>query len=290
MYIPSTFFSSQGACIVASTSAITGSGLITSGSFISASVLYQYYQFEMTDKEDANLTAFTASLNILSGSTGQAKILVVGGGGTGAQTGNVNDGSTFQWSVVTTGGGGGGGILYYNNFPISSGSYTIGIGKATSGPGGFYGGLNPNQFVSGLTAGKLGQPSWIKLPNNFVYTPFSNSYLVGYGGGGSSSQGSYSIVSPQRRIFQQNFTGQSSTSSLLLGDLYNGSGGGGGNIVSSTIFGGTPGLNGGNAAGPNGGLNGVGQGFLDAESALSLERPPSHFFTNAIYLSINSIF
>jgi hypothetical protein len=256
MYIPTTFFSSQGACIVASTSAITGSGLVTSGSFISASVLYQYYQFEMSDKEDANLTAFTASLNILSGSTGQAKILIVGGGGTGAQTGNVNDGSIRSWEVVTTGGGGAGGVVYYNQFPLSSGSYEIGIGKATSGPGGFGG---STQVISGFLCGKLGQPSWIKLPNNFAYTPFSNSYLVGYGGGGASVQGEFDLVSP-RQVFIRNFSGQSSTSSVFLGDLYNGSGGGGGNVVSSTINGGTPGSNGGMLPGPNGGLNGVSQG------------------------------
>ena len=260
MYIPSTFFSTQGSCITATTTSITGSGLITTGSFISGGYYWQYYQFEMSDKENSALTSFTASLNILSGSTGQAKILIVGGGGTGAQTGNVDDGSDGQWEVVTTGGGGAGGVVYYDNFPLSSGSYTIGIGKATSGPGGIYGGPNTSTFVSGLTAGKLGQPSWIKLPNNFVYTPFSNSYLVGYGGGGSSSQGSYDRVSPTRRIFTRNFDGQSSTSSLLLGDLYNGSGGGGGNVQSSTIVGGTPGVNGGMGAGPNGGLNGVYQG------------------------------
>jgi hypothetical protein len=261
MYIPTTFFGSQGSCFEITTSNISGSGLITTGSFISGGVYWDYYKFEMTDKEDANLTAFTASLNILSGSTGQAKILIVGGGGTGAQTGNVEDGSDGQWAVVTTGGGGAGGVVYYNNFPISSGSYTIGIGKATSGPGGFYGGSNVAQFVSGLTAGLLGQPSWIKLPDNRTYTPFSNSYLVGYGGGGSSSQGSFFRLSPgPTRMFIRDFGGQSSTSSLLLGDLYNGSGGGGGNVVSSTVIGGTPGTSGGNTAGPNGGLNGVGQG------------------------------
>jgi hypothetical protein len=256
MYIPSTFFSSQGACISASVSSIAGNGLITSGTFESGSVLYQYYQFEMTDREDSTLTSFTASLNILSGSTGQAKILIVGGGGTGGETGGIGDGSDGTWQVVTTGGGGAGGVVYYNNFPISSGSYTIGIGKATLGPGGFAG---STQVISGLRAGKLGQPSWIKLPNNFVYTPFSNSYLVGYGGGGSSVQGSYTQTGPTR-MFIRDFNGESSTSSLLLGVLYNGSGGGGGNVVSSTAIGGTPGNNGGMGAGPNGGLNGVSQG------------------------------
>ena len=255
MYIPSTFFGTQGSCITATTTSITGSGAITTGSFISGGLYWQYYQFEMTDNENSALTSFTASLNILSGSTGQAKILIVGGGGTGAQTGNVDDGSIRAWEVVTSGGGGAGGVVYYDNFPISSGSYTIGIGKATSGPGGFSGNIGGGNF----TTGKLGQPSWIKLPDNKTYTPFSTPYLIANGGGGASSQGSFLIISP-KRVFIRDFDGQNTTSSLLLGDLQNGSGGGGGNVPSSTIGGGTPGTNGGNGASGQGGLNGVSQG------------------------------
>ena len=83
MYIPTTFMSTQGSCISASVSTISGSGLITSGTFVSASVLYQYYQFETADYTDPTYQSFTASLNILSGSTGQAKLLIVGAGGSG---------------------------------------------------------------------------------------------------------------------------------------------------------------------------------------------------------------
>lgn len=258
MYIPTTFMSSQGSCFNVTTSKLSGSGSISSGSFVSGGFVWDYYQFEMTDKENANLTSFTASLNILSGSTGQAKVLIVGGGGTGANTGTVTtNGGATSWGVVTTGGGGAGGVVYYNQFPISSGSYTIGIGKATSGPGGF---LSPDAF-SGTLCGLLGQPSWLKLPSNRIYAPFTSSYLIANGGGGANVQASFTQISPSR-VFINDFGGQNSTSSLLLGNLVNGSGGGGGNVRSSTTTGGTPGGSGGNAAGgvDMGGLNGADQG------------------------------
>lgn len=192
MYIPTTFFSSQGACISASVSSITGSGLITSGTFQSGSVLYQYYQFEMSDNTNPALTAFTASLNILSGSTGQAKILIVGGGGTG---GNGNSGFVLSqngptYTTLAAGGGGAGGVVYYNQFPLSSGSYEIGIGNAIDGQSVALG------TWSGAVVGKIGKPSYIKLPNNIIYTPFTSSFLKAYGGGGGSVQGGYRRFSP----------------------------------------------------------------------------------------------
>lgn len=259
MYIPTTFMASQGSCFTITTSTLGGNGLVTSGSFVSGGVIWDYYQFEMTDKEDPTLTSFTASFNVLSGSTGQAKILVVGGGGTGGNIGSINDGSDQNWAVTTAGGGGAGGVVYYNQFPISSGSYQIGIGKATAGPGGY---KSTGAQISGFLAGVLGQPSWLKLPSNRTYTPFPSSYIIGFGGGGASTQGTYSTVTP-RRVNIRDFVGQSSTSSLLLGDLQNGSGGGGCNVPSSTLTGGTPGANGGMAAGgvDLGGLNGADQGF-----------------------------
>ena len=164
MYIPSTFFSSQGACIVSSTNTISGSGLITSGTFASGSVLYQYYKFETADYTDPTYQSFTASLNILSGSTGQAKLLIVGAGGAGGSGGAIS-------ANFAAGGGGGGGVVYYNNFPISSGSFEIAVGGATT------------QINAGAT-GSSGRNSYIKLPNNITYTPFTSSFLTAYGGGG----------------------------------------------------------------------------------------------------------
>ena len=168
MYIPTTFFSSQGACIVASTNTISGSGLVTSGSFVSASVLYQYYKFETADFTDPAYQSFTASLNILSGSTGQAKMLIVGAGGAGGTGNNVIGRPAADFAA---GGGGGGGVVYYNNFPISSGSYEIAVGGATT-------------QISAEATGSNGRNSYIKLPNNIIYTPFDTSFLIAYGGGG----------------------------------------------------------------------------------------------------------
>ena len=169
MYIPTTFMSTQGSCISASVSTISGSGLITSGTFVSASVLYQYYQFETADYTDPTYQSFTASLNILSGSTGQAKLLIVGAGGSGGSgfTPNGNFGA---------GGGGGGGVVYYNNIPIQSGSIQIVVAGAST-------------QTSSQVVGNTGRNSYITLPNNFSYPPFTGS-LIAYGGGG----GGYGVI------------------------------------------------------------------------------------------------
>jgi hypothetical protein len=164
MYIPITFFGSQGSCFTTTTSTISGSGTITTGSFVSGGFVWDYYQFQTTDYTDPTYTAFTASLNILTGSTNQAKLLIVGGGGAGGSGGSPS-------SDFSAGGGGGGGVVYYNNFPITSGSYEIGVGGATT-------------QISSLAIGNNGRNSYIKLPNNLTYTPFTSSFLTAFGGGG----------------------------------------------------------------------------------------------------------
>ncbi len=243
MYIPTTYFSSQGACISSSVSTIAGNGKITSGSFVSASISWSYVQFEMSSTQDSALTPFTASFNILSGSTGQAKILIVGGGGTSATVGGIGDGSVFTWIVNQAGGGGAGGVVYYNNFPLSSGSYEIGVASATSG----------NQLCSSTTSGalcgKVGKSSYIKLPNNSIYTPFSNSYLTAYGGGGGSPQGWNYFVGPFRP-FYRNF--------YIAGAVFASAGGASG----CEGPGSSPGNSSNTVAGASGlgGLNGANQG------------------------------
>jgi hypothetical protein len=190
MYIPTSFFSSQGACISASVSSISGSGLITTGTFVSASISWSYVQFEMTDKTDTSLTAFTASLNILSGSTGQAKILIVGGGGSGGNGASINyqpPSSTIPYNIEVAGGGGGGGIVYYNNFPLSSGSFEIGVANAVA---------------RGAVSGSVGRNSYVKLPNNITYAPFSTSFLTAYGGGGGIVAGGYLQLSPKTQFWR----------------------------------------------------------------------------------------
>jgi len=199
MYIPTTFMSSQGACMSASVSTISGSGLITSGTFQSGSTIWQYYKFETSDFTNPSLSAFTASLNILSGSTGQAKILIVGGGGTSAAVGTISDGSISSWAVNTSGGGAGGGVVYYNTFPLYSGSFEIGIANATSGT------QLCDYTNTGQLCGKVGKTSYVKLPNNINYTPFTSSYLTAYGGGGGSVQGWFYLVSPHRDYYRSFF-------------------------------------------------------------------------------------
>ena len=167
MYIPQGFFGTQGSCFRVTTSSITGSGLITTGSFVSGGVIWDYYKFENTINPISNSSSFVASLNVLSGSTGQAKLFLVGGGGAGGY-GADYDGAAAG-SSTAAGGGGGGGIVYYDNFPISSGSYNISVGA---------GGGNP------LNGGIQGRPgSNTTFTYNIPYSPFTSSVLTAYGGG-----------------------------------------------------------------------------------------------------------
>lgn len=170
MYIPTSFFSSQGACITASFSTISGSGLVTSGSFVSQSISWSYVQFENTvnpiTSSSLNLS-FQAKLNIISGSTGRAKLLLVAGGGAGGYGACVLAPSSCNSTAA--GGGGGGGIVYYDNFPLASGSYNITVGA---------GGGNPlNAGIQGRQGGDT------TFTYNIPYTPFTSSILTAYGGG-----------------------------------------------------------------------------------------------------------
>ena len=199
MYIPTTFMSSQGSCFSVTATSITGSGLITTGSFFSGGVVWDYYQFEMTDRDNYDLTPFTASLNVFSGSTSQAKLLIVGAGGSGGF--GSGSGTTGQQNFAA-GGGGGGGVVYYDQFPLSSGSYEIGVANATAHPP-----------VS--TVGKTGGNSYFKN-KNITYAPFTSSLLIAYGGGGGGWGRLNSF--PNTCIL---FTGEQSSTTGGLG-LYNG--------------------------------------------------------------------
>jgi len=256
MYIPTTFFSSQGSCISASASTINGSGAISSGTFLSGSALYQYYLFTMTDLEDETAN-FTASLNIHSGSTGQAKVLIVGGGGTGAdQTSFTPQGSSITYDVEAAGGGGGGGVVYYNNFPLSSGSYQIGIAPAQA---------------SVQTNGKN---SWIKLPNNLTYPAFYTNQLTAYGGGAGGKTGKYTQISPSQRFYYTIGPGTSGTGGGAGQANRGGTAGAGASLTPNGIdANGYQGYNGGDAgdpypntgqssAGGGGGAGGLGESSI----------------------------
>lgn len=207
---------SQGACFNVTTTAISGSGTITTGSFVSGSILYKYYKFEGTTGGDD----FTASLNILSGSTGQAKLLLVGGGGTGAdQTSFINGGTTYD--VEAAGGGGGGGVVYYNQIPISSGSYLIQVA-----------GEQRNLSTNGR--GNNGKNTTFKLVNNFSYPAFNSNILTAYGGGGGGKAGIYHRLSPSA-YFSYTYSPTAGGSGGGGGQAYIGGGTSGGSAGAGTL-------------------------------------------------------
>jgi hypothetical protein len=224
MYIPSTFFSSQGACIEISATSISGSGGFLSGSFVSQSISWSYIQFETFDYTNTAYPSYTASLNILSGSTGQAKVLIVAGGGTGG-----GEAKTFfapiEYLTQFSGGGGAGGVVYYDNFPLSPGTYEIGVAGA--------------QVALNGASGSKGFDSYIKLPNNIIYTPFNTSYLIAEGGGAGGTLGYNSVYNDY----------------YSLGPGDGGSAGGAGSAINTAAQGGFGAFN------PNGGLNGQVQGY-----------------------------
>lgn len=176
MYIPSSFFGSQGSCITATTTSITGSGGVSTGSFISGGLYWQYYAFENSANVKLGVSSsFVLSLNILSGSTGQAKLLVVGGGGGGGFNPGDSCINPYIDTIGSAGGGGGGGVVYYNQFSLSSGSYEISVGA---------GGYGADLLLSNRIGGN-GSVSYFKN-KSYEYTPFTSSFITAYGGGGGA--------------------------------------------------------------------------------------------------------
>jgi hypothetical protein len=159
MYIPLGFMGSQGSCLYTTTTSISGSGVITSGSFWSGSTIWDWNKFEVSSGNE-----FITSFNILTGSTYRTNVIVIAGGGGGAQS--VYDGTGGYGAA---GGGGAGGVIRYTQFPLQSGSYQIVVGN-----GG-------NAGVSSI--GSNGYSSSIRLPIG-TWPPFDTQYITAYGGGG----------------------------------------------------------------------------------------------------------
>ncbi len=159
MYIPVSFFGAGQGCI-------TATGGVT-GSYISGGVLWKYHQF------DAN-TFTTSSFNVLSGSNLNGKLLIVGGGGSGGA--GVGSGGA-------TGGGGAGGVVYYDQFPIITGSYQVVVGR---GGEGVYGYALVGTYIANV--GLNGTTSSVQFPYG-AYPPFTSSLLTAYGGGGGGVAG-----------------------------------------------------------------------------------------------------
>jgi hypothetical protein len=185
MYIPVSYFSTRGACIATTTSTLYGSGSVTSGSFYSSSQVYNWLKFENTELANPALLSAGFTLTISTGSTQDARIVVVAGGGGGTGTGSFVDGSqTYQ--VGSAAGGGGGGVVQYNKFPLSPGVYEIFVGGAAS---------------SGNTTslnGTRGNNSYFK--NTFPYTPFSTPFITAEGGGTGNIRGTVNGLNGSQRV------------------------------------------------------------------------------------------
>lgn len=155
MYIPTVFFSegTESEFLVAS------GGLETT--WVSGSYIWKSHAFTSSG---------TSSFVVTSGNTSEAKVLLVGSGGSRGLY--LNPPAT---PFFTPGAGGGGGMLEYSNQNITSGSYQVVVGEAKNLPPGNIG----DYGVTGLN----GDPSIISG------STLSLSVLGGGGGGGGNGNG-----------------------------------------------------------------------------------------------------
>ena len=166
LYIPTTFGSSGGGTIIASGStSISGAIGMNSGwpfqqdYFVSNSITYSYWMWQGIEDTKTNVATF----DILSGSTLNARLVAIGGGG-GLGGGQAVFEPLNGWVAggLALGGGGAGGVVEFNNFPLIPGHYNIVAGAGGAG-------------ISGIS-------SSITLPLA-IAQPFTSSYVVAYGGG-----------------------------------------------------------------------------------------------------------
>ena len=146
MYIPSLLFGGKSDCV-----AVTGT--TASGSFQSGSEIWDYYKFTNPG---------SASIEVLNGSTVNARIFMVAGGGGG--------GVSFTNTIggLSAGGGGAGGVVYT--------SATLGVGTY------------PIYVGDGGTGSQVGEESWFIIDPALIpasYTSYftSGSRLTAEGGG-----------------------------------------------------------------------------------------------------------
>jgi hypothetical protein len=146
MYIPSLLFGGKSDCV-----AVTGTS--SSGSFQSGSEIWDYYKFTNPG---------SASIEVLNGSTVNARIFMVAGGGGG--------GYSFDNSIggLSAGGGGAGGVVY-TEARLGTGTYPLYVGD-------------------GGTGSQVGEESWIYLdplliPSTYLSYFTSGSRLTAEGGG-----------------------------------------------------------------------------------------------------------
>jgi hypothetical protein len=166
LYIPTTFGASGGGTIIASGStSISGAIGMNSGwplqqdYFVSNSITYSYWMWQGIEDTKTNVATF----DIFSGSTLNARLVAIGGGG-GLGGGQAVFEPLNGWVAggLALGGGGAGGVVEFNNFPLLPGHYNIVAGAGGAG-------------ISGIS-------SSITLPLA-IAQPFTSSYVVAYGGG-----------------------------------------------------------------------------------------------------------
>ena len=176
LYIPTTFGASGNATIIASgstsisgTIGMNGGWPLQQDYFVSNSVTYSYWMWQAVFPNDAttgsnqNRTTNIATFDILSGSSFNARLLLIGGGG-GLGGGQAIYEPLNGWvgGGLALGGGAAGGVVEFNNFPLLQGHYNIVAGAGGDG-------------ISGISSSIT-----IPLP---IAQPFTSSYVVAYGGG-----------------------------------------------------------------------------------------------------------
>lgn len=227
MYIPQGFMGTYGGCITASVTPINGNGVITTGSFISGSDIYDYARFEMSSLTNSALTSFTASLNIISGAVSNVNLLIVGGGAGGSSSGSIFPvGSVFAYEVNGGSPGGGGGVVYYNNLTLSPGTYQIGVGAAA------------NRGVAGGTntwTGSNGNQSYFTY--NQPWPQFNTPNFIAYGGGFGGAMGWETTATPQRIYYRFQYGNSNNSINEFPNNLGIKIASGGGNFVRATFGG-----------------------------------------------------
>jgi hypothetical protein len=145
----------------------------TSGSFVSGSDTWNYVSWFHTQT-----TNQTKTLQVLSGETNEARLLLIGGGGAGGWDDNA--------SADAGGGGGAGQVLVENNLTVVSGSYNVTVGRGGLAPlpidAGDQGGDGGNSSAFGFTA-EFGAGGGGTFPTN------AGRNAVGGSGGGSAENG-----------------------------------------------------------------------------------------------------
>ena len=154
MYIPTTFFSSNGGTIIASGG--------TQGTFFSGSQPYGYHLFT---------TPGTASFTVFSGSVQNARVVVIGGGGGGMRGDNV------VGYALAAAGGGAGGVYIDNRIAIAPRTYQIVVGAGGNEGNFSKAGFNDPWVYTTPTSG---------LQSTFQYPLYP---IFGRGGGGGGYAG-----------------------------------------------------------------------------------------------------